>query len=100
LLEAAGRCPPEDVGGAPGYADYLDAVGDPTHPEHEQMRLWGPERFDPNVVDRKALEAAVAAPGYGPMVALKTCGARIEVSAPLQTRVGVATEFVAIGDLI
>jgi pRiA4b ORF-3-like protein len=50
-----------DVGGAPGYAEYLDAIGDPTHPEHEQMRLWGPERFDPNVVDRKALEAAVNA---------------------------------------
>lgn len=61
LLEAAGRCPPEDVGGAPGYAEYLDAIGDPAHPEHEQMRLWGPERFDPNVVDRKALEAAVNA---------------------------------------
>jgi hypothetical protein len=61
LLEAAGRCPPEDVGGAPGYAEYLEAIGDPTHPEHEHMRLWGPERFDPNVVDRKALEAAVNA---------------------------------------
>ncbi|MGY2803844.1 hypothetical protein ACVIHF_000574 [Bradyrhizobium sp. USDA 4506] len=61
LLEAAGRCPPEDVGGAPGYAEYLDAISDPTHPEHEHMRLWGPEQFDPNVVDRKALEAAVNA---------------------------------------
>ncbi|MDF0498988.1 plasmid pRiA4b ORF-3 family protein [Bradyrhizobium yuanmingense] len=61
LLEAAGRCPPEDVGGAAGYAEYLEAIGDPTHPEHEQMRLWGPERFDPNGVDRKALEAAVNA---------------------------------------
>nr|WP_253610553.1 MULTISPECIES: plasmid pRiA4b ORF-3 family protein [unclassified Bradyrhizobium] len=30
LLEAAGRCPPEDVGGAPGYAEYLEAIGDPT----------------------------------------------------------------------
>ncbi len=61
LLEAAGRCPPEDVGGAPGYAEYLAAISDPGHPEHEHMRLWGPERFDPNVVDRKALEAAVNA---------------------------------------
>jgi Plasmid pRiA4b ORF-3-like protein len=26
LLDAAGRCPPEDVGGAPGYAEYLDAI--------------------------------------------------------------------------
>nr|WP_271627576.1 plasmid pRiA4b ORF-3 family protein [Bradyrhizobium sp. CCBAU 11445] len=61
LLEAAGRCPPEDVGGAPGYAEYLDAISDPAHPEHERMRLWGPEQFDPDVVDRKALEAAVNA---------------------------------------
>jgi hypothetical protein len=43
LLEAAGRCPPEDVGGAPGHADYLDAIRDPAHPEPEQMRLRGPE---------------------------------------------------------
>lgn len=61
MLEAAGRCPPEDVGGASGYTEYLDAIRDSTHPEHEQMRLWGPEQFDPNVVDRKALEAAVNA---------------------------------------
>ncbi|WP_245343903.1 plasmid pRiA4b ORF-3 family protein [Bradyrhizobium japonicum] len=47
LLEAAGRCPPEDVGGASGYAEYLDAIRDPTHPEHEQMRLWGPSSLIP-----------------------------------------------------
>ncbi|UQR68102.1 plasmid pRiA4b ORF-3 family protein [Bradyrhizobium sp. C-145] len=51
LLEALGRCPPEDVGGAPGYADYRD----PTHSEHENIRLWGPERFDP---DRRRPEDA------------------------------------------
>ena len=32
LLEAAGRCPPEDVGGAPGYAEYLAAISDPPTP--------------------------------------------------------------------
>jgi hypothetical protein len=61
LLDAVGRSPPEDVGGAPGYAEYLDAISDPTNPEHKNMHLWGPEQFDPNVVDRKALEAAVNA---------------------------------------
>ncbi|WP_316168653.1 MULTISPECIES: plasmid pRiA4b ORF-3 family protein [unclassified Bradyrhizobium] len=61
LLEAVGRCPPEDVGGPSGYAEYLDAIGDPSHPEHEHMRLWSPERFDPKTIDRKALEAAVRA---------------------------------------
>ncbi|WP_271623609.1 plasmid pRiA4b ORF-3 family protein [Bradyrhizobium sp. CCBAU 11430] len=35
LLEAAGRCPPGHVGGALGYADHLDAIGAPPHPEHE-----------------------------------------------------------------
>lgn len=25
------------------------------------MRIWGPERFDPNVIDRQALDAAVSA---------------------------------------
>ncbi|WP_247772775.1 plasmid pRiA4b ORF-3 family protein [Bradyrhizobium sp. 192] len=49
LLEAAGRCPPEDVGGAPGYAEYLDAIGDPTHPEHENKRLWGPNSSIPTL---------------------------------------------------
>lgn len=28
-------CPPEDVGGAPGYADFLAAIADPRHAEHE-----------------------------------------------------------------
>ncbi|MGX9445718.1 plasmid pRiA4b ORF-3 family protein (plasmid) [Nitrobacteraceae bacterium UC4446_H13] len=59
LLDAAGRCPPEDVGGVPGYAEYLEAIGDPNHPEHESMRIWGPKGFDPNVIDRKALDDAV-----------------------------------------
>ncbi|WP_271520567.1 hypothetical protein [Bradyrhizobium sp. CCBAU 53380] len=33
-----------------------DAIGDPTHPEHENMRLCGPEQLDPNAVDRKTLD--------------------------------------------
>lgn len=47
------RCcrPPSSgrVGGAPSYAEYLDAIGDPAHPDAEQMSLPGPEQFDPNV---------------------------------------------------
>jgi len=38
--------------------------------------------------------------GYSPIVNLEMCGGRVEVSAPLQTRVGVAIEFIVIGDLI
>jgi hypothetical protein len=40
------RTPPEDVGGIPGYEDYLEAIADPDHEEHENMLRWrGP--FDP-----------------------------------------------------
>jgi len=38
--------PPEDVGGSPGYEDYLEALADPEHKEHENVLRWrGP--FDP-----------------------------------------------------
>jgi len=40
------NCPPEDVGGSAGYEDYLEAMADPKHEEHEDMIGWrGP--FDP-----------------------------------------------------
>jgi hypothetical protein len=38
--------PPEDAGGPSGYADYVEAMTDPGHEEHENMLQWrGP--FDP-----------------------------------------------------
>jgi Plasmid pRiA4b ORF-3-like protein len=38
--------PPEDIGGPPGYEDYLRAIADPAHEEHVDMLRWrGP--FDP-----------------------------------------------------
>jgi hypothetical protein len=44
-------CPPEDVGGPPGYEEFLRALGDPSHEDHESMLTWvggrfGPEDFD------------------------------------------------------
>ena len=50
------RCPPEDVGGPPGYEEYLHAISDRKHPEHKHMLEWhGPfdaEAFDADVVNR------------------------------------------------
>ena len=34
------RTPPEDVGGAPGYEEYLAVLADPEHEEHENMLQW------------------------------------------------------------
>lgn len=35
-----GAAPPEDVGGVWGYLDFLDAMSDPNHPEHDEMKEW------------------------------------------------------------
>lgn len=46
-LEGARACPPEDVGGIWGYADFLEAIGDPHHENHKEMKSWIGGRFDP-----------------------------------------------------
>ena len=52
----AGRnaCPPEDVGGAPGYSEFLEAINDPTHEEHQQMIDWCGGSFDSDAFDLDA----------------------------------------------
>lgn len=51
-LEGERACPPEDCGGPWGYADYLAAIADPGHEQHEEMLKWrGP--FDPEAFDAK-----------------------------------------------
>lgn len=32
------RCPPEDVGGLPGYEMFLEAMGDRAHEDHDRLR--------------------------------------------------------------
>jgi hypothetical protein len=41
-------CPPEDVGGVWGYADFLEAISHPKHESHEDMLEWIGDGFDPN----------------------------------------------------
>jgi hypothetical protein len=49
----AGRraCPPEDCGGAWGFGGFLNAIGDPTHPEHDEMLEWVGGSYDPKEFD-------------------------------------------------
>jgi hypothetical protein len=52
-LEGARACPPEDVGGIYGYQEYLEALANPKHEEHDSYMEWhGP--FDPEAFDAKA----------------------------------------------
>jgi len=39
--------PPEDCGGVFGYYNLLEAINDPAHEEHENLREWLGEGFDP-----------------------------------------------------
>ena len=56
LLAAKGRCPPEDVGGPWGYAEYLEAMADPSHERHAEMVEWRGPDFDPDAVDEAAVQ--------------------------------------------
>lgn len=54
-LAGESACPPEDCGGIMGYEDFLEAIDDPSHPQHEEMLDWiggefDPEHFDPDEV--------------------------------------------------
>src|SRR5690606_23542667 len=52
----ARACPPEDVGGIYGYAEFVAALADPQHEEHEHYLEWigpyDPDVFDPNRATR------------------------------------------------
>jgi hypothetical protein len=50
--------PPEDVGGVWGYEQYLEAMADPDHPEHEMYREWRGD-FDPEAFDLEEINAAL-----------------------------------------
>jgi hypothetical protein len=47
LIDATGRCPPEDVGGPWGYAELLAAIDDPKHERHAELGDWIGDDFDP-----------------------------------------------------
>jgi Plasmid pRiA4b ORF-3-like protein len=54
-LEGKRACPPEDVGGVWGYEEFLKAIRDPKHEEHESYLEWVGGEFDPDAFD--AVEA-------------------------------------------
>ena len=49
-VEGERNCPPEDVGGVWGYAEFLEAIADPKHEQHDDFVEWAvefePEEFD------------------------------------------------------
>ncbi len=58
-------CPPEDCGGVPGYAWWLEALADPGHEDHEDAVSWFGEGWDPEAVDLAAANRRLARRGGG-----------------------------------
>lgn len=52
-------CPPEDVGGLWGYAEFVEAIRNPRHPEHEDMLTWVGGSFDPLAFDVEDVNQAL-----------------------------------------
>ena len=61
LIAASGRCPPEDIGGFPGYEEFLAAIADPDQERHEEINEWRPADFDPTTAPVDDLKSRVAA---------------------------------------
>ena len=52
ICAAGGRaCPPEDCGGVGGYEEFLAAISDPDHEEHDDYLTWAGGAFDPEAFD-------------------------------------------------
>jgi len=58
FIDGSRRAPPEDVGGIPGFEEFLDAMTNPRHRGHQRLTKWYGGSFDPDdlnlqvIVDR------------------------------------------------
>jgi hypothetical protein len=50
-IEGERACPPEDVGGVTGYEEFLEAITDPEHEDHDGLLEWAGGSFDPEAFD-------------------------------------------------
>lgn len=60
-LEDERACPPEDVGGVPGYYEFCEAIKDKNHEEHETFMEWSggdfnSEYFDCSIVNPELMK--------------------------------------------
>lgn len=58
-IAGANACPPEDVGGPPGYMDFVQAMCDPMHELHLEKWRWYGGPFDPTGFDANAVNTAL-----------------------------------------
>lgn len=52
-------CPPEDVGGAWGYKEFLEKWKDSSDPEHQEAREWAGEFFHPEIFNENEVNTVL-----------------------------------------
>jgi hypothetical protein len=56
-IDGARACPPEDIGGVYGFADYIKAITNPDHSQHDEVLEWygpyDPAQFDASQATRR-----------------------------------------------
>jgi hypothetical protein len=52
-------CPPEDVGGVWGYMEFVEAMSNPDHDEHDSYFEWWGGEYDPEEFDIEAVNQAL-----------------------------------------
>jgi Plasmid pRiA4b ORF-3-like protein len=53
------NAPPEDCGGIPGFYEMLEALANPHHPSHVEVKEWADE-YDPNAIDDLPIKYALS----------------------------------------
>jgi hypothetical protein len=72
LIGGARRGPLEDSGGFPVYEEIMDALADPSHPDHAEQSAWvaditgSAEPFDPAFLDIPAVNRVLAEQFFPP----------------------------------
>ncbi|NIA08677.1 MAG: plasmid pRiA4b ORF-3 family protein [Nitrospiraceae bacterium] len=60
IIKGKRACPPEDCGGIWGYSDFLEAIRNPKHRDHESMLEWIGGKFDPDAFDIKSINRGLS----------------------------------------
>ncbi len=56
LMEGGRACPPEDIGGVPGYQNFIEMLADPEHGDHDELPgIPGLQSYDPDHVGKEAI---------------------------------------------
>jgi len=58
-------CPPEDCGGSWGYADMLEILKNPAHPEYKEFVDWLDEDFDPEYFEKEEVNESLKEKNFG-----------------------------------